>query len=159
MRMDRGFEGVIPQTMRLYRETKSEWRKEEIEKFMKAEPCKVCMGKRLQPVVLAVKIEGKSIIDATDLSIDQSVEFFGSLPSKLPEKELAIATQVLKGDQREARIPEECGAWISVSFKKRKDPIGRGGAADKACNADRKQPDGRALHPRRAKHRASPKGQ
>ncbi len=91
-----GFEGVIPQTMRLYRETKSEWRKEEIEKFMKGELCKTCMGKKLQPVVLAVKIEGKSIIDATDLSIDQSVEFFGKLASKLPEKELAIAMQVLK---------------------------------------------------------------
>lgn len=96
MHMHRGFEGVIPQTMRLYRDTKSEWRKEEIEKFMKSEPCKTCNGKRLQPVVLAVKIEGKSIIDATDLSIDKSVEFFGSIPSKLPEKELAIANQVLK---------------------------------------------------------------
>jgi len=91
-----GFEGVIPQTMRLYRDTKSEWRKEEIEKFMKAEPCKTCLGKRLQPVVLAVKIDNNSIIDATDMSIDQSVDFFGGLMAKLPEKELAIATQVLK---------------------------------------------------------------
>ncbi len=91
-----GFEGVIPQTMRLYRETQSEWRKGEIEKFMKSEPCKVCMGKKLKPVVLAVKIEEKSIIDATDLSIDQAVEFFGNLSSKLPEKELTIAMQVLK---------------------------------------------------------------
>ena len=96
MRMERGFEGVIPQTMRLYRDTKSEWRKEEIEKFMKAEPCKVCMGKRLQPVVLAVKIEDKSIIDATDLSIDKAVEFFSGIAPGLPEKELAIAGQVLK---------------------------------------------------------------
>jgi excinuclease ABC subunit A len=96
MHMNTGFEGVIPQTMRLYRETKSDWRKEEIEKYMKSEPCKTCMGKRLQPVVLAVKIEDKSIIDTTDLSIDQSVEFFGGLSAKLPEKELAIAKQVLK---------------------------------------------------------------
>ncbi|HVA83173.1 MAG TPA: excinuclease ABC subunit UvrA, partial [Candidatus Aquilonibacter sp.] len=95
-RRGRGFEGVIPQTMRLYRETKSEWRKEEIEKFMKADPCKTCLGKRLQPVVLAVKIEGKSIIDVTDMSIEDSVEFFGGLSTKLPEKELAIAVQVLK---------------------------------------------------------------
>jgi excinuclease ABC subunit A len=94
--MDKGFEGVIPQTMRLYRETKSEWRKQEIEKFMKAELCKTCMGKRLQPVVLAVKIEGKSIIDSTDLSIDQSVEFFSGIQSKLPPKETAIANQILK---------------------------------------------------------------
>ncbi len=90
------FEGVIPQTMRLYRETKSEWRKEEIEKFMKADPCKTCMGKRLQPVVLAVKIEDKSIIDATDLSIEESVDFFGGLGSKLDQRELAIANQILK---------------------------------------------------------------
>jgi excinuclease ABC subunit A len=92
----KGFEGVIPQTMRLHRETKSEWRKEEIERFMKYEPCKTCMGKRLQPVVLAVKIEGKSIIDVTDMSIEQSLAFFEGLGSALPAKELAIATQVLK---------------------------------------------------------------
>ncbi len=92
----RGFEGVIPQTMRLYSETKSEWRKGEIEKFMKSELCKTCMGKKLQPVVLAVKIEGKSIIDATDLSVDEAVDFFGTLSSKLQDKDLVIATQVLK---------------------------------------------------------------
>ena len=91
-----GFEGVIPQTMRLYRETHSEWRREEIEKFMRSDPCTVCMGKKLQPVVLAVKVEGRSIIDVTDMSIDDSVEFFRSLPQKLQPKELAIATQVLK---------------------------------------------------------------
>ncbi|MDE1768090.1 MAG: excinuclease ABC subunit UvrA [Candidatus Micrarchaeota archaeon] len=91
-----GFEGVIPQTMRLYRETQSEWRKEEIEKFMKSDPCTTCNGKKLQPVVLAVKIQEKSIIDATDLSIEESLGFFSDLPSKLSEKDLMIAKPVLK---------------------------------------------------------------
>jgi excinuclease ABC subunit A len=91
-----GFEGVIPQTMRLYRETESEWRKEEIEKFMKSDPCAACSAKKLKPVVLAVKIQGKSIIDATDLSIDESIGFFGNLPSKLSEDEFTIARPVLK---------------------------------------------------------------
>lgn len=95
-RRGEGFEGVIPQTMRLYRETQSEWRKGEIEKFMKSDPCTVCNGKKLQPVVLAVKIEDKSIIDATDLSIEQSVEFFTQLGPKLSDKELAIAKPILK---------------------------------------------------------------
>ncbi|MDE1856250.1 MAG: excinuclease ABC subunit UvrA [Candidatus Micrarchaeota archaeon] len=95
-RRGKGFEGVIPQTMRLYHDTKSEWRKEEIEKYMKGEPCKTCNGKRLKDTVLAVKIEGKSIIDATDLSIEDAVDFFAALPSKLAEKEMAIAKQVLK---------------------------------------------------------------
>lgn len=96
MWMRNGWEGVIPQTMRLYRQTESEWRKEDIEKFMKSKPCSSCQGKRLKPVVLAVKVQGKSIIDVTDFSIDQAVEFFSNLPKHLNEKEMAIARQVLK---------------------------------------------------------------
>ncbi|MCX8150835.1 MAG: excinuclease ABC subunit UvrA [Candidatus Bathyarchaeota archaeon] len=96
MWMQNGWEGVIPQTMRLYKQTESEWRKEEIEKFMKSRVCTTCQGKRLQPVVLAVKIQGKSIIDITDLSIEQAVEFFADLPAHLNEKEMIIAKQVLK---------------------------------------------------------------
>jgi excinuclease ABC subunit A len=96
MWMREGWEGVIPQTMRLYRQTESEWRKEDIEKFMKSSPCNSCKGKRLQPVVLAVRILDKSIIDVTDLSIEQAVDFFINLPSQLNEKEMAIAKQVLK---------------------------------------------------------------
>jgi excinuclease ABC subunit A len=96
MWMREGWEGVIPQTMRLYRQTESEWRKEDIEKFMTARPCNTCSGKKLQPVVLAVQIQGKSIIDATDLSIEEAVDFFMDLPGKLNENETFIAKQVLK---------------------------------------------------------------
>jgi excinuclease ABC subunit A len=96
MWMREGWEGVIPQTMRLYRQTESDWRKEDIEKFMTARPCNACKGKKLQPVVLAVKILDKSIIDATDLSIEDAVDFFRDLPSQLNEKELTIAKQVMK---------------------------------------------------------------
>ncbi|MCW4000688.1 MAG: excinuclease ABC subunit UvrA [Candidatus Bathyarchaeota archaeon] len=96
MWMRDGWEGVIPQTMRLYRQTESEWRKEDIEKFMTARPCNACHGRKLQPVVLAVQILGKSIIDVTDLSIEESVDFFHDLPPQLNEKELMIAKQVLK---------------------------------------------------------------
>lgn len=96
MWMREGWEGVIPQTSRLYRQTESQWRKEDIEKFMTSRPCNTCKGKKLQPVVLAVKMIDKSIIDVTDLSIEEAVEFFHDLPCKLNEKELAIAKQVLK---------------------------------------------------------------
>lgn len=96
MRMEHGFEGIIPQTMRLYKQTESEWRKEEIEKFMLAEPCGTCNGKRLKDNVLAVKIDGKSIIDVTDMSVLKAVEFFAKLDSRLGEKERFIAKQVLK---------------------------------------------------------------
>lgn len=96
MWMRNGWEGVIPQTMRLYRQTESEWRKEDIEKFMRSSPCPTCKGKKLQPVVLAVRIMDKSIIDVTDLSIEQAVDFFAKLPSQFNEKEMTIAKQVLK---------------------------------------------------------------
>jgi excinuclease ABC subunit A len=96
MWMRDGWEGVVNQTMRLYRQTESEWRKEDIESFMKSRICNTCKGKRLQPVVLAVRILDKSIIDVTDLSIEQSVDFFKGVPSQLNEKEMAIAKQVLK---------------------------------------------------------------
>ncbi|MCL2643527.1 MAG: excinuclease ABC subunit UvrA [Candidatus Bathyarchaeota archaeon] len=96
MWMREGWEGVIPQTMRLYRQTESNWRKEDIEKFMTARSCNSCQGKRLQPMVLAVQIQDKSIIDVTDLSIEKAGEFFQNLPQKLDEKEMTIAKQVLK---------------------------------------------------------------
>ncbi len=96
MWMRDGWEGVIPQTMRLYRQTESDWRKADIEKFMKSRICTTCNGKKLQPVVLAVQILGKSIIDVTDLSIEQAVDFFVNLPAQLNEKELTIAQQILK---------------------------------------------------------------
>jgi excinuclease ABC subunit A len=96
MWMKEGWEGVIPQTMRLYRQTESDWRKEDIEKFMTAKPCNSCNGKRLQPMVLAVQIQNKSIIDITDLSIEKAGDFFQNLPEKLNQKETTIAKQVLK---------------------------------------------------------------
>ncbi|MFA7397786.1 MAG: excinuclease ABC subunit UvrA [Candidatus Bathyarchaeia archaeon] len=96
MHMRQGWEGVIPQTMRLHRQTESDWRKGDIEKFMTARPCNSCNGKKLQPLVLAVQIQGKSIIDTTDLSIEEAVDFFNDLPFKLNEKEMSIGKQVLK---------------------------------------------------------------
>lgn len=96
MKLDEGFEGIVPQTMRLYKQTDSDWRKSEIEKFMVSKPCHACNGKRLQPVVLAVTVADKSIIDVTDLSIEACAQFFANLPEKLDDKELTIAKQVLK---------------------------------------------------------------
>jgi excinuclease ABC subunit A len=91
-----GWEGIIPQTLRLYRQTESEWRKEDMEKFMVSKPCKVCMGKRLKDVVLSVKVAKKSIIDITDLSIDEALDLFQNLDKSLNDKDRFIAKQVLK---------------------------------------------------------------
>jgi len=89
-----GWEGIIPQQERLLRETTSEYRKKELEKFMRSTICPVCGGKRLKEKILSVKINNKSIIDVTELSIKYAAEFFKSL--ELTEKQKFIAKQILK---------------------------------------------------------------
>ena len=61
---------------------------------MRVFPCPACKGQRLKEKVLAVRIDGKSIIDVTDLSIAASLEFFSGL--RLTEKEEGIARQIIK---------------------------------------------------------------
>jgi excinuclease ABC subunit A len=88
------WEGLLPQSERLYKQTQSDYRRRELEKFMRISPCPVCDGKRLKEKILAVKIGEKSIIDVTDLSIKKSIAFFEEL--SLTEKEFQIARQILK---------------------------------------------------------------
>lgn len=88
------WEGLLPQAERLYRQTKSEYRRKELEKFMQVKPCPKCEGKRLKEKVLAVKFGGKSIVDIANLSILECIRFFENV--ELSEKEKEIAKQVLK---------------------------------------------------------------
>lgn len=88
------WEGLIPQSERLYHQTESDYRRTELEKFMRVSPCTACNGKRLKDKILAVRIAGKSIIDITDMSIKDAVSFFSTLT--LTKKEEDIARQVLK---------------------------------------------------------------
>ena len=88
------FEGVIPNLERRFRETESEFMKEEINKFMSLNHCESCGGKRLKPVALSVKIDGKNIMDITGFSIEAADDFFRGLA--LSEKDKFIAHQILK---------------------------------------------------------------
>jgi len=96
MNFNNGWEGIIPQTMRLYKQTESEWRKEDMEKFMISRKCSLCKGRRLKSTILSVKVSGKSIIDITDLSIDDAASFFSRLEVSLNDKDRMIAKQILK---------------------------------------------------------------
>ena len=88
------WEGLIPQSERLYKQTESEYRRRELERFMRITPCPVCEGKRLKKKVLSVKISDKSIIEITDMSIKKSIIFFKTLI--LSKKQEEIAWQILK---------------------------------------------------------------
>jgi len=88
------WEGLAPQAERLYHQTQSEYRRRDLEKFMRILPCPKCGGKRLKEKVLAVKVAGKSIVEVTDLSVTGALAFFRTL--ELTESEREIAKQVLK---------------------------------------------------------------
>ena len=88
------YEGVIPNLERRYRETDSDYTKNEISKYMRERTCPVCLGARLKPEVLAVTITNKSIMDVAQLSISKADDFFKGL--KLSERENLIAKQIFK---------------------------------------------------------------
>jgi excinuclease ABC subunit A len=88
------YEGVIGNLERRFRETQSEWMREEIESVMSAVPCPDCGGARLKKEILSVTVGGKNIDEFCHLSITQALEFIESL--KLTEKEEFIAHSILK---------------------------------------------------------------
>lgn len=88
------FEGIIPNLERRYKETSSEWTRNDIERLMVENDCPDCRGARLRPEILAVTIGGVNIKDLTDLSVEKLIAFFGGLT--LGEKDTTIAEQILK---------------------------------------------------------------
>jgi excinuclease ABC subunit A len=94
--MNAVFEGVIPNLSRRYRETDSDYMRSEIEQYMRVKRCPTCKGKRLRPEFLAVTVDSKSIVDVSNLSIDDSASFISKLPKKLSEKEIKIGSQIIK---------------------------------------------------------------
>lgn len=90
------FEGVVTNLERRYKETESDWSREEISRYMSETPCAACDGKRLKPEALAVKIAGSDIGYATDLSVRAARDWFTKLPASLNPKQNEIAVRILK---------------------------------------------------------------
>ncbi|MED4933740.1 excinuclease ABC subunit UvrA [Heyndrickxia coagulans] len=88
------FEGVLNNIERRYRETSSDFTREQMERYMAQQPCPKCKGYRLKPESLAVKVGGKHISEVTDYSIAEARSFFAHLG--LTEKEQAIARLILR---------------------------------------------------------------
>ncbi len=108
------WEGLLPQAMRLYSQTKSEYRKKELEKFMRISECQSCKGKRLSPKALAVTIADKSIIDVTEMSVSDCIKFFNEL--KLSEKDAEIARLILREITSRLKFLEEVGlGYLTLS--------------------------------------------
>jgi excinuclease ABC subunit A len=88
------FEGVIHNLERRYRETQSEYAREDIEDYMSTSACPDCAGARLRPEILAVTVDGQNIYQVTQLSIQETMNFFQNM--QLTERENLIARQILK---------------------------------------------------------------
>ncbi|MFH0805105.1 MAG: excinuclease ABC subunit UvrA, partial [Patescibacteria group bacterium] len=91
----RNFEGVIPNLMRRYKETESDYIRAEIEKYMRVLPCPTCGGKRLKPEVLAVHVADQNIAEVTAMTVESSRQFFASLPL-VTAKEKLVSKQIVK---------------------------------------------------------------
>jgi excinuclease ABC subunit A len=90
------FEGVINNIERRFRETDSDWVREELSRYQMAHPCDACGGYRLKAQALAVKIDHLHIGQVTDMSIRAANHWFAELPKKLSKKQNEIATRILK---------------------------------------------------------------
>lgn len=93
---DKPFEGVIPNMERRFLETDSAATREELSHYQSAAPCECCHGKRLKPEALAVKICGKDIIEASDMSIKQALNWFSGVESQLTPQKQEIAHKIIK---------------------------------------------------------------
>lgn len=90
------FEGVIPNLDRRFRETDSQWARDEIAKFQSAAACPKCLGKRLRPEALAVRIAGLDISDTSSFSIKEAADWFSKVNDTLTDQSKEIASRILK---------------------------------------------------------------
>lgn len=102
------YEGVIPNMERRYKETQSDYSRQDIEGYMSSAPCPKCNGARLKPETLAVTVNDKNIWEATYLSVGEALKFFRHL--QLTEREQHIARQILK------EIQERLGFLVNVGL-------------------------------------------
>ncbi|MBA4181021.1 MAG: excinuclease ABC subunit UvrA [Anaerolinea sp.] len=109
---DTKFEGVVSNLQRRYKETDSDYVRNDIEKYMGSVPCPVCKGRRLRPEALGVLIDGKSIVDVTTLGIAAArrwSEHLASPDTPLDRREQTIAYQILKEIRARLEFLEDVG--------------------------------------------------
>ena len=110
------FEGVIVNLERRYRETNSDYSRDKIEEFMAERPCPKCKGSRLRKEVLSVLVDNKNIMDVTDLSINELIDYIDNI--ELTEKQKFIAHEILKEIKARASFLKDVGLdYLNLSRK------------------------------------------
>ena len=114
--MNHTFEGIIPSLERRWGETNSDFIKEKISDMMTEDVCPVCKGRKLKDTVLAVTVGGKNIMELTDLSVVQALEFFEDLDTKLSDREKKISSMVIKETKARLRFLKDVGlGYLTLS--------------------------------------------
>ncbi len=108
-RTEKPFEGVIGNIERRWRETESTWVREELARFQSDHACPSCLGFRLKPEALAVKIADRHIGHITELSIREAALWFDALPEKLNDKQTEIAGRILKEIRERLKFLNDVG--------------------------------------------------
>lgn len=90
------FEGVLPNLERRWRDTDSNWIRDDLEKYQSAQTCPSCGGKRLRPEALAVKINSLDISEASTFSIRNAHQWFEDLNNVLSDRQKEIGARILK---------------------------------------------------------------
>ena len=110
------FEGVIPNLERRYRETNSEYSRDKIEEYMAETPCPKCKGARLKKEVLSVLVDGNNIMEVTEFSVNELVEYIENI--NLSEKQKFIAHEILKEIRGRAIFLRDVGLdYLNLSRK------------------------------------------
>jgi excinuclease ABC subunit A len=110
------FEGVLINLERRWKETDSDWTREDIGRYMSEKPCDACKGYRLKPEALAVKISEQHIGEVAQLSVRAAHEWFDNLPKKLNKKQNEIAVRILKEIRERLRFLVDVGLdYLSLS--------------------------------------------
>ena len=89
----REFEGIIPNLERRFRDSNSQWIREEIQSYMTEIPCDECKGKRLSAISLAVTVGGMNIADLCDMSVVSILDFIEDI--EISERDRVIAGEIL----------------------------------------------------------------
>jgi len=111
---DGEFEGIIPNLQRRYKQTDSDYLRNEIEKYMVETICPDCHGARLRKDALNITIDDKNIIDVCQLPITNLIEFFKQL--KLTEREKTIASSIIREISQRLKFLIEVGLdYLSLS--------------------------------------------
>ena len=114
--MNHTFEGIIPSLERRWGETNSDFIKEKISDMMTEDVCPVCKGRKLRDTVLAVTVGGKNIMELTDLSVIQAMDFFEELDSKLSDREKKISAMITKEIRARLKFLKDVGlGYLTLS--------------------------------------------